>query len=236
LLRINETNVEENKKTYGNENDLTKATQLNTRFDIKSLDNSFSALITLNNKETTNDEDRSRSKNKNKTIVNKKLKTIVNKNLALNDKKKNTRNTIKPISTISKIAFTGEDLDDPYLKTDHNVVKRKDSYNKSKSKTGKVNLSKDIESKGNEKIGRNFTPTKLANKKKLSKTPERDSYKSKEKSSFLKVNSKSKVPKEEIQRENSHSIFKGPVNKDFFNNVIMDNGIFCLNQTEFKLL
>jgi hypothetical protein len=235
-LRFSETNVEENKKTNGNENDLTKASQLNTKFDVKSLDNSFSALVTLNNKETTNDDDRSRSKNKNKTLVNKKLKTIVNKNLALNEKKKNTRNTIKPISTISKIAFTGEDLDDPYLKTDHNVVKRKDSYNKSKSKTGKVNLSKDIESKGNEKIGRNFTPTKLAHKKKLSKTPERDPYKIKEKSSFHKVISKSNVPKEGILRENSHSIFKGPVNKDFFNNAIKDNGIFSINQTVFKSL
>ncbi|MFM7851894.1 MAG: hypothetical protein ACKO96_08245, partial [Flammeovirgaceae bacterium] len=97
LLPTTESHAEEVRRTYGNENDVTKVTQLNTKFDVKSLDNSFSALVTLNNKEI-NDEDRSKSKNKNKATVNKKLKSIVNKNLETKEKKKNTINTIKPIS------------------------------------------------------------------------------------------------------------------------------------------
>ena len=223
----NFTNESEVSKKGIIENDINKPVNLLS----KSVNNSFSGIIITQNREINNNDEKSNSKKQtknNSTLDSKKIKFNIDKKPLSKERKKTTRNPVKGITNSSKFGYTiEENTEEQYLKTDHNISKRNSSY-KHKSKTPKIHLMNELDTKPsiNEKNIKNYTPIKVQKKTKIpSKTPERDS-KVKEKinktASKYSFNQK-KIPKE-IKRESSDSIFKGPVNQDFFNKALKDQG------------
>ena len=201
------------------------------KIESKSHDDSVSITnVTSNNNRESVNENQLKNKNKPKNL----LKLNQNKTSEKPIINSLTRNILNVAATNSRLTYTNEDTEENYVKTELNVIESKRKINgnsKPKVKTPMINLSKDLDNfkNVNEKKSKNFTPIKIY-KRQISKTPEKDKSKIKEKSSFLrnvknlKIKNKKFENKEESKRENSISIFKGPVNKEFFDNAIKDNG------------